>query len=219
MVHQSKTRQIASGLACLGLAIVAGGCATSYQNEDFYKDGEFDVEVAKDAYVALMKSHGYPIFEGIRDQLWISDYGLGQFAEVGLGAVLFFNRDEEHPGDRYMLLDIYLLPNQMLPEHYHLETGKARPKLESWIVRNGQAQIVGEGEPTPGLEEAIPASQRDHVTVLHAVLANPGDKVDLNRTTARHWMMAGSQGVIVSETANFHDNDGVRHTNPNIVFP
>ncbi|MCP3920230.1 MAG: hypothetical protein GY711_32285 [bacterium] len=217
----------AAGIA-IGMAAMTGCSATrfggagelpDYSNEDFYTDGTFDLEAAKDAYVALMKYHGYPVFEGVREQLWISDYGIGEFANVGLGAVIFFNQEAEHPGDRFMLLDIFLLPNQMLPEHYHLETETARAKMEAWIVRKGTSLIGGEGEPTPDLKEKLPASQHDHVTVWHAVTAGPGDKAELNRATARHWQLAGPQGAIVSEVANFHDNDGVRHTNPNLVFP
>ncbi len=210
---------LAAMASCSSIGFGGSTPLPDYSNEDFYKDGEFDVEVAKDAYVALMKYHGYPVFDDIRDQLWISDYGIGEFAEVGLGAVVFFNRDAENPGDRFMLLDIFLLPNQMLPEHYHLETEKARAKMEAWVIRNGTSVVGGEGEPTPGLREKLPASQLDHVTVWHAVTAGPGDKAELNRATACHWQLAGPQGAILSEVANFHDNDAVRHTNPNLVFP
>jgi len=50
------------------------------------------------------------------------------------------------------------------------------------------------------------------------VAAQPGDHVELNRPTARHWQYAGPEGAILSEAANFHDGEGVRHTNPNIVL-
>jgi D-lyxose ketol-isomerase len=226
----SRRSVIASaGLGLAASACVGAGGASSktggpakrprFRNADCYADVKFNLEAARDAILALMAYHKYPVFPGAREQLWISDYGLGQYAEVGLAAILFFNKDAEHPGDRFMMLDIYLLPNQMLPEHFHLETPKARPKMEAWIVRNGSALIVGEGEETPGLKAKIPASQRDQVTTLHAVDAKAGDKAELNRPTARHCQLAGPDGAIVTEVANFPDNDGVRHTNPKIVFP
>jgi hypothetical protein len=40
----------------------------------------------------------------------------------------------------------------------------------------------------------------------------------LNRVGAKHFMIAGPQGAIVSEYATFHDGDGLRFTNPNVKF-
>ena len=40
----------------------------------------------------------------------------------------------------------------------------------------------------------------------------------LNRETAKHFMLAGPEGAIVTEYATFHDNDGLRFTNPDVKF-
>ena len=230
MNEQSMNRRAWIKTAGVGVGMTAAGCGAvetvkreavalpQYANDAFYKDGEFDLETAKDAYTALLKYHGYPTWDGIRDQFWITDYGAGEFTKLGLGAIILHNRKEEQHGDRYMMLDIFLLPNQMLPEHYHLETPDSRAKLEAWIVRHGSATIVGEGEETPGLKERIPASQEGHVTVWHGVDCGPGGKAELNRVTARHWQLAGPEGAVVTEVANYHDGGGVRHTNPNLVL-
>jgi len=196
-----------------------GARSLRFRNEDFYTNGKFDLEAAKDAYIELCKYHHYPVFKDARDKLWCTDYGTGEFTRVGLGANIFLNHKGDNVGDRYMLLDIYLLPNQMLPEHYHLETPEARPKMEGWLLRHGFAYIVGEGEPTPGLKEKVPQSQRESCTVWHALAAEPGDVAQLNRPTARHWQLAGPEGAILSEAANYHDGEGVRHSNKNLVFP
>lgn len=201
--------------SCSTLNFIGGKSALSPGNAAFYKDGKFDTEAAKDAIIALCHYHRYPVFEGLRENLWISDYGLGEYERVGLAAYMFVN-DE---ADRYMMLDIYLLPNQMLPEHYHLETEKGDPKLEGWLVRNGLSHVVGEGDETEGIRGKIPESQKKWVTVYNAAATTPGGFVKLNRGTARHWQLAGPEGAIITEVATFHDNDGVRHTNENIVFP
>ena len=106
----------------------------------------------------------------------------------------------------------------MLPDHYHVETEKARPKMEGWLVRYGSAHIVGEGDPTPGLREMVPASQRDTVKVWHATKAGPGTTAGLNRPEAPHWLLAGPDGSILSEAANFQDGSGVRFTNPKLTL-
>jgi D-lyxose ketol-isomerase len=199
-------------------ALLVGGCTTpgKRSNESAHcydANGAFDPGKAKDAYIALMKRHGYPVFEGIREKLWVSDYGTGEFAKVGIGAVFFVN-NEDH---RYMLLEIFLLPNQMLPEHWHEATPKNPAKLEGWLVRHGLSHIVGEGEPNLGKDVVIPKCHMNGTaTVMHETICGPGDFAKLNRATARHWQFAGPEGAIISEVANVHDGAGVRHSDPAI---
>jgi len=177
-----------------------------FANSYFYKDGRFDVERGRDAVLALMKYHGYPVYPGIREKIWVSDYGLGHFTEVGLAAVMFKNNTK----DQYMLMDLFLMPGQMLPEHWHLD-GEGNPaKREGWLVRHGLSHIVGEGE--PNLTVKVPAIHNGgKVTVEHEVIARPGDFVPLNRVGAHHWQMAGPEGAILTEVANVHTDSAVRH--------
>ena len=220
-------------VAAVAAVVIGAGCAKcpcgsskadkasiTFDNAWFYdKDGKFIEERGKDAYIALMKYHGYPVFPNAREKLWVSDYGMGEFTKVGLAALFFANTEDEPEGFRFLLQDLFLLPNQMLPEHYHLKSEKSVEKMEGWLVLHGSATIIGEGDPTPGLLERLPASQRECATVLNGVEAKPGDFVKLNRITARHGQLAGPEGVIETEVANFHDNDAVRHTNPKLKFP
>lgn len=190
-----------------------------FDNSWFYdKDGKFIEERGKEAYIAVMKYHGYPVFPGLKEKLWVSDYGTGEFTKLGLGAFMFANNDQDPEGYRFMLMDLFLLPGQMLPEHYHLKSAKSVEKMEGWLVRHGSVTIVGEGEPTPGLKERQPKSQSSSSTVFHGVEATPGTFIKLNRVTARHSQLAGPEGVIETEVANFHDNSAVRHTNEKLVF-
>jgi len=207
--------------ACTLLALclfLAQGCSRPnihFSNDVFYKpDGSFDKEAAKDAYIALMEYHGYPVFDGMRENLWVSDYGTGQFTKLGLGAYGFINEQQ----GCYMGQDMFLLPNQMLPEHYHLKTEKGPSKMEGWHVRHGISYVYGEGEPTRNMKAVIPDCHQP-VTVSHEVILHEGQVTTLNRATARHWQFGGPEGAVVSEYATFHDNDGVRHSDPKLVFP
>ncbi len=187
----------------------------TFRNQDFYKNGKFDVEAGKDAVMRLIKYHGYPELKGLRENLWVSDYGLGQFTSVGLAARIFVNNE----ADRYMMLDIYLLPGQMLAEHWHVATEKNPAKREGWLVRHGMAHIVGEGEPNLGADVVIPKVHMNGTAkAMHDTVARPGDFVPLARVETRHWQLAGPEGAIVTEVANVHDNAGVRHSEPKIVF-
>ena len=192
--------------------LLVNGCSPSinFNNADFYgEDGKFDVEKGKDPVITIMKYHGYPIFDGLREKLWVSDYGTGQFTKLGLAAYMFENNTK----DRYMLMDLFLLPGQMLPEHWHL-AGEGNPaKLEGWLVRSGLSHIVGEGEPNLSKDVVIPQiHMKGKATTMHEVIAEPGQFVRLNRVTARHWQFGGPEGAIITEVANVHTDSAVRHS-------
>jgi len=182
-----------------------------FKNADFYKDGKFDEEKAKDAVIALCKFHGYPVFPGMREKLFVSDYGLGQYTKVGLAAYMFCNEVE----DRYMLMDIYLLPGQMLPEHWHVDAEGNPAKREGWLVRWGKSHIVGIGDPNLTQDVAVPKIHWEgKVTTEHQTVATPGVFVKLAKVGTRHWQYAGPEGAIITEVANVHTNSGVRHSDP-----
>jgi len=217
-------------VAAAGVAATVGGSsalaqqrlvrplpALRFNNASFYdRDGNFNVERGKDAILLLCRHHGYPVYPKLREQLWVSDYGVGKFTELGLACVMHVNNvDGEHS---YMMLDIFLLPNQMLPEHWHLKpesiSGCAQ-KNEGWLIRWGRSYVVGTGEPNLPPEVVVPKCHMNGtVTVEHCTVANPGDFVPLTEVGTRHWQFAGRQGVILTEVANAHDNASVRHSDP-----
>jgi D-lyxose ketol-isomerase len=194
--------------SCCPLAAKKGSIA--FDNASFYgKDGKFDVEKGKDAVLALAAYHGYPVFPGMREKIWVSDYNTGQFMKLGLAAVMFKNNEE----DRYMLMDLFLMPGQMLPEHWHEDGDKNPAKREGWLVRSGLSHIVGEGEPNLGADVKIPSVHMNGtVTVKHEVVATPGTFVPLTRVYSRHWQLAGPEGAIITEVANVHTDSAVRHS-------
>lgn len=185
-----------------------------YQNQDFYRDGKFQVEKAKEAYFGLMAAHGYPVPDFLRTNMWATDFGLGDFVNVGMAGIFWIN-DEKHG---YFAHEIYLLPGQMIVEHGHVATPKGQAKMETWHVRHGSIQTFGEeGNPLPP-DVRLPASQEKFITVRKCYEMLPGEIRTLNRVTAKHFMMGGAQGAIVSEYATFHDGEGLRFTNPGVKF-
>ena len=187
----------------------------SFNNADFYgADGKFNVERAKDAVLEFCRYHRYPIYPGMREQLFVTDYNLGQFTSVGLACIFFANHIA---GDAsYMMLEIFLLPNQMLAEHWHEkpEDPRVPQKNEGWLVRWGRSYVVGEGSANlASVGVTVPAIHGD-VTTHHCIVADPGNFVHLVRVGSRHWQLAGREGAIITEVANAHDGGSVRHTNP-----
>ena len=185
-----------------------------YNNEDFYKDGKFQVEKAKQAYFDMMEAHGYPVPEFVRTNMWVSDFGLGDFVNAGMAGIFWVNFQEYN----YFAHEIYLLPGQMIVEHGHEPTGKGKAKMESWHVRHGSICTFGEeGNPVPATMK-LPKSQEKFITSLKYYEMQPGDIRTLNRTSAKHFMRGGPEGAIVTEYGSFHDNDGLRFTNPGVKF-
>ncbi|MGL6195147.1 MAG: hypothetical protein ACRC2T_10045 [Thermoguttaceae bacterium] len=193
--------------------------ALAFCNADFYdSEGKFNIEKGKDAILKLCRYHNYPIFDGMRESLWVSDYGTGQFTSLGLACVTFVNHIAGESS--YMLSDLFLLPNQMLPEHWHIKpetTQNCAQKDEGWLIRWGRSYVIGEGDANLPTEVVVPKCHMDgNVTVKHCITADPGMFVPLSKVGTRHWQFGGNEGVILSEVANAHDGASVRHSDSKI---
>ena len=86
-----------------------------YTNADFYKDGKFQQDVAMEAMKDMFAFYGVPFTELMAKDMWVTDFGLGDFENVGMGGIFWVN-DPEYG---YFAHAIYLLPGQMIPEHAH----------------------------------------------------------------------------------------------------
>ena len=108
MEKNSLTLKLAAPLCAALAALTLGACASGGSSagcpnapsalaknkkdmkltkEMFYKDGKFDQEAAKQAYIDMMENLGYPISENLRDNMWVSDFALGDFPAVGMGGI------------------------------------------------------------------------------------------------------------------------------------
>lgn len=224
-----KSKGITRRALIAGAAVVAGAAAAdtdaavlpllrrrkpavkTYKSAEFYDaSGKFLVDKAKKAYFDMMERFEYPITEKLRKEMWVADFGLGDFARVGMAGIFWLNRKEYG----YFGHEIYLLPGQQIPEHAHLATKDAPAKMESWQTRHGMVYTFGEGEETKPLPIKLPESQESVRTVKHCEPLLPGEVRDLNRLTAFHFMIGGPEGAIVTEYATYHDNAGLRFANP-----
>jgi D-lyxose ketol-isomerase len=240
MSHEEKLKRRAACAALLGLGgsalavsaasaqegrpkIRAGKVAVrprvmpALNNADFYgPDGKFNEDAAKKAYFDLMRFYNYPVNDNIRKNIFVSDLGLGKFTEAGLAAVVLINEKQGN----YAALEVFLLPNQMIPEHWHVaqkEDGVAE-KLESWVVRYGSTFTYGVGDPTDPIAVNIPECQKAFVTVRREKQLKPGDTAGVAKPLDRHWQLAGPQGCIFTEVATYHAGTAVRFADPKIKF-
>jgi D-lyxose ketol-isomerase len=194
---------------------------TKYDNSRFYKaDGSFNEEAAKAAYAEMFRFHRYSLADVVNDErFWILDFGLGDFANVGMAGIFWLN-DKEHG---YFGHEIYLLPGQMIPEHSHVPAEGKPAKHEYWQVRNGSIFNFGEGGSKDDVPDSVqlPKSQLDANAItafkcveLKAVTGAGKGEAGLNRLEAFHFMMGGPEGTIVTEYASYHSGEGLRFKNP-----
>ncbi len=183
-----------------------------YTNEYFYDDGVLNPKKALDAYKELMEFYQVPFDEFLRNNMFITDFGLGDFANVGMAGVFWHNNKEY----TYFAHEIFLLPGQMIVEHKHVEIENLA-KMETWHVRGGSIYNFGEGETTINNPKTA-ESQKDFITVSNVNELKLNGLQTLGRVEAPHFMMAGNQGAVVSEYANYHDGTALRFTNPNVSF-
>lgn len=201
------------------------------KNEEFYKVVEgkkvFDSEKATQAYFNLIRGFGLPVYERFTTDpgfFWAIDFGQGEFASYGMAGVIWCNELPES----YFGHTIYLLPCQSIPEHSHVTTtvkGKKHPaKHESWQVTHGSVYSFSEiGEPNldqfPEVKALLAPEQVKHLKSKHVEKWEADGKVyKLAKTESWHFLMGGPEGAVVSEFATYHDNEGLRFSNPKVKF-
>jgi len=227
MQRRDLFRVFTTGLAAIGLGgLVQGaderprrrfprlwGSVRHYTNDEFYKDGVFQKSVARQAMFEMFDRFNYslaPILPEHPD-FWVEDFGIGDFERCGMGGIFWLNNKEY----RYFGHEIYLLPFQMIPEHYHVAAEDLPAKHETWQVRHGSIfNFSFGGEQTPEVTAMLPKSQLDAgaINCFNYKEMFLGDMDALAELEQKHFMMAGPEGAIVTEYACYHSPDGLRLT-------
>lgn len=73
-------------------------------------------------------NYGVPYTPLMEKDIWFTDFGLGDFENVGMGGIFWVN-DPEYG---YFAHAIYLLPGQMIPEHAHVKRHSLRNMSRGW---------------------------------------------------------------------------------------
>jgi D-lyxose ketol-isomerase len=212
------TKLIVSALALVlvaGCASSGSGRSSRMDNKQFYDAaGKFNLEAAGRVYLDFLKQRGYPVNETIAKKLFVTDFGLGRFTDVGLG-VIVWHGDEKY---NYSGLDAYLLPGQLIPEHWHVKVRDIPEKMEVWLVRSGEIYTYAEGAPTPNMRAKLTDTDAAHITVKSERILRVGEIAGISRPLEKHWMQAGPQGAIFTEFSTFHTGEAVKFTDVKVKF-
>ena len=138
----------------------------------------------------------------------ITDFGMGDFFNIGLGIIIYANTD------RVCAKELAMTPFQMCPQHKHPDILKSPGKEETFRCRWGEVYLHVEGKKTENIKAVIPKNYLDKFTVFHEIVLKPGDQYTLSPDTW-HWFQAGPNGAVLSEFSThsydagdiFHDKD------------
>ena len=182
---------------------------------DFYTDGVFNREEAKDAYYELMRYHHIPISGRLEtEDFWVSDFDQHDFGKIGIGGITWVNDRKNN----YFGHDIFLLPGQMLVEHKHASMKNDSKRMKSWHLRNGSAYLFHEGEPKGQCPIEIPVSQQDSIHAKAWTQLTPGNVAHLEEVGSWHFIVAGRHGTIITEYATANYDDDLEFSNRHVVF-
>ncbi len=216
-----NTQLTTFGLSALVLVLVAG-CASNSGRQSartepgqcYDADGKFNPDAAKRVYLDFLKRSGYPVNQTIASKLFVTDFGLGRFTQAGLGVIVWWG-DEKY---NYSGLDAFLLPGQIIPEHWHVKVRDIPEKMEAWLVRSGEIYAYAEGAPTANIKAKLADAEAANVTVKSERILRVGDIAGISHPLEKHWMQAGPQGAIFTEFSTFHTGEAVKFTDPRVKF-
>ena len=96
---------------------------------------------------------------------------------------------------------IVFFPGQLFPEHWHPSVEEGAGKEETFRVLWGSVYVYGEGEPSAGAAQHIPAGKEAVFTARHEVLLRAGDQRSIG-LHERHWFVAGPDGTVAIEISS-----------------
>jgi D-lyxose ketol-isomerase len=129
-------------------------------------------EEARTRAAAMLADAGIALTPAEREEMEVTDLGLGRLEEVGIQIVVYVNTE------RVCAKELVLLPHQICPEHKHPPVGDDPGKEETFRCRTGTITL--------------------HVEGHDEIVLRPGDQFTLPPDTW-HWFQAGDEGAVVSE--------------------
>ncbi|MEI6519193.1 MAG: D-lyxose/D-mannose family sugar isomerase [bacterium] len=143
------------------------------------------------------------------NEMEVADMGLGEIESTGLQLIVYVNTK------RCCAKEIVLLPYQTCPEHRHPEIDGIPGKEETFRCRYGKVFLYVSGTPVANPQANPPAHRKQHYTVWHEIVLNPGEQYTLSPDTL-HWFQGGAEGAVVSEFSTSSRDEFDIFTDPGI---
>jgi D-lyxose ketol-isomerase len=145
---------------------------------------------ARERAAAMLVEAGIVLTPRERENIEVTDFGLGRLDEIGLQIVVYLNTD------RVCAKELVLFPRQRCPEHRHPAIDGQPGKEETFRVRRGAVHL--------------------HVEGAGDIALRPGEQYTIPPNTL-HSFEAGDEGAIVSEFSTTSRDALDVFTDPRIV--
>jgi D-lyxose ketol-isomerase len=126
------------------------------------------------------------------EKMEITDFGLGDFSNIGLGIIIYVNTD------KVCAKELAIAPYQVCPQHRHPEVEGKTGKEETFRCRWGEVYLYVEGKQSKNIKAVIPDKYLDRFNVFKEIILKPGEQYTLPPNTW-HWFQGGPEGAILSE--------------------
>jgi D-lyxose ketol-isomerase len=160
-------------------------------------------------YVELLNKSGIILREDEIDDFEITDLGINDFENIGLGMHVYVNTN------RYCAKELMLLPHQTCVEHSHPNVDGMTGKMETFRCRYGKVWLYIDGDAEEKISGKVPYGSKPYFTVFKEIELNPGDQYTISHNT-KHWFQAGSNGAVLSEFSSTSTDDNDIFTDPRI---
>ena len=157
----------------------------------------------------MFQKIGIVLTQREKETIEIADFGLGRFAETGLGVLVYVNTD------RVCAKELVMLPRQTCPEHRHPTVGGKPGKEETFRCRSGTVYLYVPGVAAAAPLARPPRGREKAYTVFHEIRLTPGEQYTLKPDTL-HWFQAGPEGAVVSEFSTTSTDEADVFTDPEI---
>jgi D-lyxose ketol-isomerase len=169
-----------------------------------------EYEAARAQALAYFAMVGIVLTEGEKHRIEVADFGLGSLQEFGVQLITYV--DTQRVGAK----EVVLLPGQTVPEHRHPPVAGGPGKEETFRCRFGTIYLYVDGPPTATPQARVPEARREHFTVWHEVVLQPGDQYTVYPEIL-HWFQAGTEGAVISEFSTPGTDEYDRYTDPGVA--
>lgn len=153
---------------------------------------EKELLIAKSNIINIFKSSGIVFTQKEIKDMEITDFGLNDFYNIGLGVIIYVNTE------KVCAKELAMTPFQICPQHMHPNISGTIGKEETFRCRAGKVYLYIDGSSTENIKTKIPGKYSEEFNVFHEIILKPGDQYTLKPQTW-HWFQAGEKGAVLSE--------------------
>jgi len=150
------------------------------------------LEKARKDIIRIYKNSKIIFTEREFNTMELTDFGLGDFYNIGLGVIIYVNTE------RVCAKELALTSFQICPQHIHPDVKGNSGKEETFRCRWGEVYLYVPGPETENIKAKIPKRYKDRFNVFSEIILKPGGKYTLKPNTW-HWFQSGEKGAVLSE--------------------